>query len=256
MNRLRTAAWLLAGVVLGAALGGCATRPPPEEGPGTWAGRPVGAAPPPDPAVRQALLDTADAEWEFFGRQVVVIKDGEESIPHVGAWEDEDGARSARVNAYWRAAGKPYYYGVDCQQPWSAAFISWLMQQAGVPESQFPAATAHAIYLARLIEDAPYPGRFFVPRRVAEYSPAPGDLVCATRGPNHAVAGGEDASAETLRGANTHCDLVVGRSGRSLEVVGGNVRNSVSRTTVTLDRAGRLQPEPKRAWFVVLQNRL
>jgi hypothetical protein len=49
---------------------------------------------------------------------------------------------------------------------------------------------------------------------------------------------------------------VVGKSWHTLEVVGGNVRNSVSKTTLQLDGAGRLQPEPRRQWFVVLQNRL
>jgi hypothetical protein len=53
-----------------------------------------------------------------------------------------------------------------------------------------------------------------------------------------------------------HCDLVVGASARSLEVIGGNVRNSVSKTTLELNNKGRLLPSAKRPWFVVVENRL
>ena len=253
MRAGRRAAALAAGLALGLGLVGCATKLPPE-GPATWAGYAAGPPPAPDPALRQAILARAAEEWEFFGRQTVVLKDGEESIPHVGAWEDEDGLRSARVNAYWRAVGRPLLDGMDCQKPWSAAFVSWVMQEAGVPEWQFSPAAAHGVYLARLITESEQPGRYFVPRRVAEYSPSPGDLVCAMRGAPG--PGDEDAHPDALQHAQTHCDLVVGKSGRRLDVVGGNVRNSVSRTTLELDAAGRLQPEPRRQWFMIMQNRL
>ena len=62
--------------------------------------------------------------------------------------------------------------------------------------------------------------------------------------------------AEMLRGASAHCDLVVSKVGQTLEVIGGNVRNSVSRSTLELDGEGRLRAVPRRPWFLVLQNRL
>jgi hypothetical protein len=245
---------LVVGLAAFLALFGCAT--PPTEGPGSWGGRAIGEPPQPNPAVRLALIARAEQEWQFFGRQTVVIRGDEESIPHVGAWEDEDGARSDRVNDYWRAVGRPRLTGMDCQAPWSAAFISWLMQAEGVPEHQFPASALHGSYLAAIIEDAGYPGRYFVPRRVADYSPSPGDLICASRGPNGPLGFDEHTEADALRRATAHCDLVVAKAGRTLESIGGNVRNSISRTSVELDWAGRLQPVPRRSWFLILQNRL
>ena len=95
---------LAAGLALCLSLIGCATAPPPPE-PGTWAGRSLGPPPPPNPAVKQALISRATGEWEYFGRQTVVLKRTGESIPHVGSWEDDDAAISQRVNTYWRAAG-------------------------------------------------------------------------------------------------------------------------------------------------------
>jgi hypothetical protein len=235
---------------------GCATPPTEHKPTPAWAGRPIGPPPSPNPGLKQLMISRAKQEWEFFGKQTVILRGSEESIPHVGAWEDDGFPYSTRVNAYWSAAGKPRLDGMDCQQPWSAAFVTWIMQGAGVPEDQFPPATAHWIYLSRLIDQSDYPGRWFVPRRVEDYSPNPGDLVCAARGPYRPASFNGYTSSEDLRGAHTHCDLVVAKEGQTLEVIGGNVRNSVSRSTLELNAQGHLQPVPRRPWFVILQNRL
>ncbi len=252
-GRRRTAA-----IAFFVALGGCATPPPasaPPPEPAAWAGRPIGQPPAPNAALRQSLIHYATREWEFFGRQRVVFQGSEESIPLVGAWEDDDGPYSDRVNAYWRAVGRPRLDGMDCHRPWSAAFVSWLMQQAGVAEEQFPATAAHGVYIAQIIHRADLPERYFVPRRVADYSPNPGDLVCASRGARGAAVS-EYTAPEVLVRANLHCDLVVDKAAGVLETIGGNVRNSVSRSTFELDVEGRLQSIPRRPWFLILQNRL
>ena len=225
-------------------------------GAGTWAGRSIGAPPTPKPGVKRAMISRATQEWQYFGRQTVVFKGREESIPHVGAWEDDDSRYSGRVNDYWRAVGKPRLYGTDCRQPWSAAFMSWVMRGAGVPDSQFRRESAHWVYLSSIIEEAPYRGRYFVPRRIVDYSPNPGDLICAYRGRSRSASTSSYVSARGLTGTPAHCDLVVGKSGGTLEAIGGNVRNSVSKVTLELDSSGRLQPVPRRPWFLVLENRL
>ena len=130
------------------------------------------------------------------------------------------------------------------------------MQGAGVPEQQFRRAPAHWIYLAGAIDSAGYPGRWFVPqahRRLQPQSRRPGVRLARVLQP-----GGSDGytSAWALRGANTHCDLVVAKSGQTLDVIGGNVRNSVSKTTLELDGEGHLQPVARRPWFLILENRL
>jgi len=255
---LTLAAWLkIAGTLsLCLFLAACATSPEPSSEHGTWSGRPIGASPRPKPHVKQAIISSANREWQFFGRQTVIMKGGKESIPNVGAWEDDDARYSGRVNTYWRAVGKSQIYGVNCRQPWSAAFMSWLMAGAGVPASQFPRAPAHWIYLSSMIEETSYPGRYFVPRRVSEYSPEPGDLICAYRGHGRPPSRGSYVSAWGLNGKPTHCDLVVEKNGRALKAIGGNVRNSVSKVTLELDSSGHLQAVPRRPWFLILENRL
>jgi hypothetical protein len=246
----------LAGIPVLCTLLICCAGPPERAAPGTWAGRPIGAPPARKPAVKRAMISRAKREWEFFGHQTVTMKGSKESIPNVGAWEDDSSRYSGRVNAYWRAVGKPGLYGVDCRQPWSAAFMSWVVGGAGVPSSQFTRAPAHWIYLSSTIEKSPYPGRYFVPRRIADYSPNPGDLICAYRDGSRSYSGSGYTSANGVRGKPTHCDLVIGKSGRKLEAIGGNVRNSVSKVTLELDGSGKLQRVPRRPWFLILENRL
>jgi hypothetical protein len=238
-------------------LGACGTASQPGAyGTLTWAGAPIGPPPTPNPARKRAIIASADGEWRFFGRQTVVFRGRDESIPHVGDWEDDDPRHSQRVNAYWSAAGHPEIDGMDCTKPWSAVFITWVMRRAGVPESQLQPAIAHWEYLAQSIQDAGLPGRWFVPRRVADYSPRPGDLICSTLGKRRARTIDGYISAEGLRGTSTHCDLVVAKRGRELEAIGGNVRNSVSKVSLELDGKGRLKRVPRRPWFMILQNRL
>jgi hypothetical protein len=195
------------------------------------------------------MIAAATREWGEFGHQVVVFDATEESIPEVGAWEDDDRGRSNLVNTYWRAVGRPRLDGYDCDQSWSAAFLGWIMQTAGVPPSEFPPAPTHDATLSRITEAAGEPGRYWAPRRVADYSPRPGDIVCATRTPR-----GADTGPVPERG--THCDLVVGRDSATLEAIGGDVRNAVSKSRLPLDGEGHLQPVVRRAWFLILENRL
>lgn len=257
--RARAGAMLMA-LAVSLALVACSSPPSKPTGsgkrPGTWSDYRSGTAPRPNPALKRAIIARAEQEWQFFGRQEVVFQGELESIPRVGAWEDEDAQHSERVNAYWRSAGQTQLTGMDCQKPWSAAFISWIMRNAGVPDYQFPSAIAHWSYIADLIEYASLPGRYFVPRRLQDYSPEPGDLICAYRQPSRAPLKDGYVRADLLMGLRAHCDLVTAKHEQTLEVIGGNVRNSVSKVRLQLNQRGYLQPMPRRPWFVILQNRL
>lgn len=208
-------------------------------------------------SMRQRILKTALQEWEFFGRQTVRLDGNEESMPHVGKWEDDGDPWSTRVNWYWSAVGKPDLDGFDCKEPWSAAFISWVMRQAGLSSSQFPSADAHWSYIRFFINHETHSDAAFIGHRITEYSPKPGDLICATRG-NHGFIPVYDMPPGSVLSGHTklHCDIVVERIGATLSSIGGNVRNSVSKTYITLKPDGQLQPTERRPWFVVLENRL
>ncbi|HWP01017.1 MAG TPA: DUF2272 domain-containing protein [Methylococcus sp.] len=206
--------------------------------------------------IMRRILALARSEWHYFGSQTVVYREDEESIPHVGIWEDDDESHVLRVNGYWRAVGKPGLSGSDCQQPWSAAFISWVMKTAGVPEMLFPSASAHWVYLSKIIRDTDGPYTAFVPRSIHDYSPRPGDLICANREHYSLPSITQPLDSYLLENAKLHCDIVVERNGSVLEAIGGNVRNSVSKSILTLDAEGHLRPTRQRPWFLVLENRL
>jgi hypothetical protein len=56
--------------------------------------------------------------------------------------------------------------------------------------------------------------------------------------------------------AKLHCDIVVETKGQTLQAIGGNVRNSVSKTILTLSQKGYLQFTRPRPWFLIIENRL
>lgn len=207
------------------------------------------------PPTRDRILALAISEWFYFGRQSVIYDGDKESIPLVGFWEDES-PYAQRINQYWRAVGMPERTGRNCEQPWSAAFVSWVMATAGVPKERFPPSEAHWMYLSRIIRNAESPNAVFVPRRIHDYAPRPGDLICASRGSSITPPFVQSPFLETIEHTKLHCDIVVEKHGRTLEAIGGNVRNSVSKNILKLDKKGHLQPIARRPWFVVIENRL
>ena len=200
------------------------------------------------------IVQAAKNEWIYFGQQKVVFDGDEESIPHVGIWEDDDYSHSDRINQYWRAVGKYRLSGNDCKEPWSAAFISWIMQVAGIPKYLFPPASSHRSYLNHFLANAHNPYAALIPHAIQEYKPKPGDLICANRG--------KDTPAKMIEelpdslNSKLHCDIVVETKGQTLQAIGGNVRNSVSKSILTLSPKGYLQFTSHRPWFLIIENRL
>ena len=139
--------------------------------------------------------------------------------------------------------------GFDAEVPWSAAFISWDIESAGVPRDLFCPDARHTIYVERLVIRARAPGAGFIPHHLAEYAPRVGDLICASR----------DSGGTTLENLNRgpgHCDIVVEVRATEVHAIGGNVRDSVSRSVFPLDANGFLSPISGRPFFTVIENRL
>jgi hypothetical protein len=137
---------------------------------------------------------------------------------------------------------------------WSGAFISYVMKDAGA-RRRFPYSGTHTTYIARAIANrkkgllnAPIVGY-----RPSEYAPRPGDMVCDS------LTSGIDYDHINRRYA-AHCDVVVKRGFRHVEVIGGNLTNSVRKRTLLTDENGhvyahqprRIDPYVKR-WFVIIK---
>lgn len=191
-------------------------------------------------------------------------------------WEGEGhglqdgGAPWRQVAAYWQTSGllaqlayKPgasdcnyaaannAYPGLGCRgfvidNPWSAVFVSWVMQRAGVPG--FLSSGGHYDYVrAARATPSRSPYAFLEPTAAA---PGVGDLLCYVRGGR--VYGHQGLVAAIDGGANglaMHCDIVVAANPDNdgkVYLVGGNVLQAVTMRVLNLNAAGHFWGLPRR----------
>lgn len=214
-----------------------------------WTGNFLGGA-----GTRLRIIRVAIEEWLRFGGQVAVgtRRPGPLQVVHRGTTEqDPDAARI--VGEYWRNIGLNYD-GNDTEQYWSAAFISYVMSQAGVADADFPRSRRHMTWIHHAIRNKldRVAGAKLLGHRPEEYAPREGDLVCYSR------SGWLDyaAAARQARGG-AHSDIVVYAWGGEIGVIGGNVRDSVTLKRLPTDGAGYLADRSRNHdWFCVIENRL
>lgn len=222
----------------------------------------------PGEQVARHLVDVALREWRDWGRTTVDASDGTARLERMGAHEDDShpfDAR-ARVHRYWAlgtgsagANGAPPGAGA----PWSAAFVSFLMQQVGVTAPAFVGDAAHARYLRALLAHERTAGNEaqFALLRADEVPTEPGDLLCGPRNVSRLRDRITLLRTETVEDVErltvSHCDLVVrvDRRGRAAHAVGGNVFDSVAMTKLPLTADGRVIRTVARPWFLVVRAR-
>ena len=219
---------------------------------------------------RRRIVDIAVQEWAVFGFQTIDAANIEDRLlppglvsdtvnpalaapriarryPRLGISESSEDV-AATIAGYWsatpdavrilngqnRAWNGPGGDAVNWLQPWSAAFISWIMCEAGLGDAnQFERDVSHRVYVDQAIRarDGGAPQAAFVAYDAGEVRIEPGDLLCNARGqaPYRNLA---DRRQEQGRFAPTHCDVVVKVDfiGQRILVIGGNVEQSVSLT--------------------------
>ena len=188
----------------------------------------------------------AVGEWARYGRQIIVYSS--DQPPRTEQFGVKEREAPQRIADYWAAVGHGERSGLD-DIPWSAAFISWVIGNAGVPRGLFCPDQRHTIYVERLVERAGRPGARLIPRRPAERAPQVGDLICASRA-------GSGTTLDNLNRGAGHCDIVVEVKPGWAAAIGGNVGDSVSRSVFPLDGNGFLSPISGRPVFTVIENRL
>lgn len=219
--------------------------------------------------VATRIAAIACAEWQRW-QQPFITADGR--LASASVWEGEargladGGAPWRRVAQYWADIGlaereggavcraalaDPRDPGLACRAfvidvPWSAAFVSWVLQRAGVPG--FRPAAAHFEYVrAALREPEGSPYHFRDPRSTP---PAPGDLLCYVR--TRQLRGMDGLAALIARGERglaMHCDIVVSTGtpdDARAWLVGGNLLQAVTLRLLPLNAAGRFWGLPQR----------
>ena len=204
------------------------------------------------PSDRVAL--TAWQEWTRFGRSTVVYGG------HAGGYVNRRGVSegseplASKIGDYWGSCGHPEW---TSSRPWSGAFVAWVMAHSGVPSSEFPRDGRHGGYLTTLYDREHRGGRAtFALHAPNEYSPKPGDLVCAgTSGPTWRYADSRTARRR-IDSSASHCDIVTDVRGGYVQAIGGNVKNSVTMSLYPVDSRGRLAPVAGKTWFMVVEKRV
>lgn len=228
----------------------CATKPP-DRGPPPLTAAPDVAPNFEVPTVRERMVVLARQEWALFG-QPVAVRDGNGAIalefpPNSAATHEAQAPSLSRVMLYWYAVTREPIVGFQGElRAWSAAFISWLARGAGLTADEFPPSIAHWDYIDRFLRrDA---AARFVARDPLDYAPRVGDLVCSSRS-----AGVREFGA--LHRGPYHCDLVVGSGPGAIEVIGGNVSDTVALARFAVDERGLLASRPEPPWVAVLEQR-
>ena len=230
--------------------------------PGTTTVQPRACETKPAADIRRRVVDIAVQEWGFFGFRLAAADDVDDSGGAPGGATFESlsqeerrrrrprlpPAEAARVAAsiagYWAVTPEgPWIVarqndrwngedgiGARWNAPWSAAFVSWVMCEAGLGAPQFQRAIAHHAYIDQAIRarDGRAPQAAFVAYDAGETAIVPGDLLCSSRRPAYRSIA--ERRRQSGVGARSHCDVVVKVDERlnRIYAIGGNVRGVVS----------------------------
>ena len=139
-----------------------------------------------------------------------------------------------RQNQVWTDNG----VATRWRDPWSAAFISWVMCESGIAESKrFDHAINHHTYIDQAIvaRDGGNTETAYLAYDVGEQPIEAGDLLCAARRPTYDTL--DERRDQLGDGIRSHCDIVVKLEPEQSRVlaVGGNVRGSVSLKLLAAD---------------------
>ena len=207
-------------------------------------------------ATAASIVEAATFEWLHWGQSTWNLKTGEKLIAHT---DDEDAFAQYVIGRYCSVAGgTPTVDDIqDDRYAWSAVCVSAIMAAAGYTKAEFPFAQSHSTYLRHFVQarkdrnkQAVYWGR-----RLTEASatPRPGDLLGYARGDNMTFQKAQ-AFFDKTTPYMSHVDIVVARRAREIDVIGGNVRDSVTKKTLPLTARG-LVADRSHPWFVVLRRR-
>ena len=205
-------------------------------------------------SLRGRVVAHAMGEWKAFERPL--LKDG--TLVRVGRKEGDPG-QWQRVITYWREgllsdSVRNHADVISRDHPWSAAFIAYVMRQAGAKD-QFPYAASHSGSIKEAIynrQNSVQNARL-VGHPVMDYAPRPGDLLCATRAwavgkVTYANAGGFDFFP-------SRCELVISTTPGLIDAIGGDLRDAVVRHRIRAVN-GKIAPEAAEDWLVVIQTQL
>lgn len=195
-------------------------------------------------SVKYKAVSLAKREWQGWGKQTI---DERGTLIRSGGFEANKGF-SERVGEYWKIGTGQNFDGTNRDVAWSSAFISYLFKKAGAG-NKFVYSPSHSKYITDSIKNRKQEKikEPFVGYKVSEVAPKVGDLVCYSR------QGG--ITYDTTGSYLSHCDIVVKQNSENIEVIGGNVADSVTKRIIKTDEKGRIADKSKN-WFTVIKTNI
>ncbi|MEM8580107.1 MAG: DUF2272 domain-containing protein [Pseudomonadota bacterium] len=176
-----------------------------------------------------------------FAEEVVRLCRRELAFFEDGKRKETEDPHFKRVGEYWELLDLPYD-GLRTDQPWSAAFVSWIMSNAGAGD-KFPYRQAHCHYFQHF--NGSIPGQLYraLPPKSPDAIPEPGDVVHFGR--EYAKSFDFETAADKYAGDTfypSHSDLIVSvdLAGNAATTIGGNLSDSVREDRIKLTSAGLL----------------
>jgi len=175
--------------------------------------------------------------------KLIEIATREKELWQNGTIKENNPAMLAKLRQYWGAVGQGNKAAsAIVGDAWSAAFISWVMREAGI---DWQPAARHSTYFQWAKQNRANNTGSWKAYRLNEADILPGDLVGYRRqaGVNYDTPG--DYAA--------HSDIVVSVTPEYADTIGGNISDSVKVTRVPL-RNGKIdEMKMKNPYFIVLK---
>ena len=201
----------------------------------------------------EELVKVASDEWERWGFSAAplhrpkAIAGLERNQPFVGF-----------VHDYWVVVNRPERNGLT-NKPWSAAFISFCFKAANAGDD-FPYSEGHYGYCQKILKGMRAGDPKITIEKPADTDLKLGDLIWAGRSGTGCGTPPQtfDAALTALRKRDgffcSHADIVVAIRPGEVDVIGGNVSDSVTKTTYVTNN-GKIA-DPRHAWVGVIRNTL
>lgn len=185
---------------------------------------------------KNRLISIANKEYDGWNTNGKKKEGNKDTIQRLrDYWEEGTGTKS----------NDDYYINTA----WSSAFISYLMKKAGAGDD-FKYSPSHSQYIAQAVKNRKENNS----KKIKAYKPnevkvEAGDLVCYPRQ--------SGVTYDSNAGYMSHCDLIVSTDKDKATGIGGNVSDSVSKTTYLLKDGKIDKSKDKKSYggvFVVIKN--
>lgn len=181
----------------------------------------------------------------IYGLRLAAL--AEQEFDDLHAYSETTPRMQARIHTYWTSIGLPF---PGVATPWSAVFVSFMVQTAGTTAAEFTFAPSHSVFVYQAIRNATAGTGVFHGHPPTSQAPDIGDIIQNNR------AGSYDyAHAAANRHYKSHSAIVVEKGsdgqGQYVRTIGGNESDRVGERIVRLQNNGLIaQPASDPDYYI------